>query len=239
MEESRERFIEAAELVLSALETGVLRFEGKHYRVPERRLRPGPVASFRRRSYAAALSPESFPIMARLGLGMLIIAVKSWEVVGRDMAGYRETYLEQNGEEPPAPLANAFVVCDRDPERAKEKAQRYMADYWNSVIAHYEFTGEGYAQVKGYEQYAKMSNELRQTGAQSVIDDFIDVQVWGTPEQCLEKVMTIRELVGCETFLPVFRYGRMPAAEAEQSMELFASEVMPTLQALASPLAKV
>jgi len=233
MEESRERFIEAAEIVLSALETGVIRFEGKHYQIPERRLRPAPLASFRARSYAAALSPESYAIMARLRLGMLIIAIRSWEVVGEEMAGYRETFAELNGEEPPAPLANAFVVCDADEGRARELAQQYMANYWNSVIEHYQFKGEQYASVKGYEHYAKMSVELRRDGPVEVIDDFIDVQVWGTPAQCLDKALAIRELVGCETFLPVFGYGGMPAEVAMRSMELFAREVMPPLQALA------
>ena len=78
MEESRERFIECAQIVLEALETGVLRADGRHYQIPERRLRPAPTRSFRGRTYAAALSPESFEIMARLRVGMLIIGVKDW-----------------------------------------------------------------------------------------------------------------------------------------------------------------
>ncbi len=232
MEESRERFVEAAEIVLEALETGLIRYEGKHYQIPERRLRPAPLRSFRSRSYAAALSPESFEIMARLRLGMLIIAVKSWEVVGEDMERYRAAYQALNGEAPPAPLANAFVVCDSDRGRARENAYRYMENYWQSVIAHYEFTTQRYQGIKGYDQYAKMSAELQRDGSGRVIEDFVDVQVWGTPKECLEKFLAIQELVGCETFLPVFGYGGMPVEDAELSMELFAREVMPALQAL-------
>jgi alkanesulfonate monooxygenase SsuD/methylene tetrahydromethanopterin reductase-like flavin-dependent oxidoreductase (luciferase family) len=237
MEESRERFVEAAEIVLEALETGVIRYDGKHYQIPERRLRPSPFASFRSRSYAAALSPESFEIMARLRLGMLIIAVKSWEVVGEDMERYRAAYQELNGAPPPAPLANAFVVCDKDGARAKETAYRYMENYWQSVIKHYEFTTQRYAGIKGYDQYAKMSSELQREGSDRVIEDFVDVQVWGTPSECLEKFVAIQELVGCETFLPVFAYGGIPVEDAERSMELFAREVMPALQALEPRLA--
>ena len=107
-----------------------------------------------------------------------------------------------------------------------------MGNYWNSVIAHYEFKSEQYAGVKGYEHYATMSSELRRDGERGVIEDFVDVQVWGTPEQCLEKVIAIRERVGCETFLPVFGYGGMPVEKAERSLELFAGGVMPALQAL-------
>ena len=232
MEESRERFIESAQIVLEALETGVLRGEGPHYPIPERRLRPTPSRSFRGRTYAAALSPESYEIMARLGVGMLIIAVKGWEIVGADMGRYREAYRVLNGAEPPPPLANAFVVCDSDPGRARELASRHMGNYYRAVVEHYGFTRESFAGTKGYEHYANISAEMAKEGPDRVVEDFIDVQVWGTPAQCMEKIVWLRELVGSETFLPVFGYGGMPYADVERGMELFAREVMPGLQAL-------
>jgi alkanesulfonate monooxygenase SsuD/methylene tetrahydromethanopterin reductase-like flavin-dependent oxidoreductase (luciferase family) len=236
LEESRARFVEAAELVLDALETGVLRYDGVYYKVPERRLRPAPIASFRRRSYAAALSPETFPIMARLGLGMLIIGTKSWDVVAESMDGYRELYQSLRTDEPPAPLANAFFFCDRDRGRAEEMARRYMGNYWRSVIEHYKFTGSQYEGTKGYEHYAKMAGDIQRDGPESAVEGFLDVQVWGTPKECLEKILWFCELTGAETFLPVFGYGGMPVEDAQRSMELFAEEIMPTLQAF-SPAA--
>jgi alkanesulfonate monooxygenase SsuD/methylene tetrahydromethanopterin reductase-like flavin-dependent oxidoreductase (luciferase family) len=56
--------------------------------------------------------------------------------------------------------------------------------------------------------------------------------VWGTPEQCVEKILDIRRRTGCETYVGVFSYAGMPLAEAERNMRLFASRVMPRLQAL-------
>ena len=232
MEESRERFIECAEIVLGALESGVLHYDGRHYQIPERRLRPAPRASFRGRTYAAALSPESYEIMARLGVGMLIIAVKGWEAVAADMARYRDSYRALNDGEPPAPLANAFVVCDRDAGRARELAERHMGNYYRAVVEHYGFTRESFAGTKGYEHYAKISNEMAEGGPDRVVREFTDVQVFGTPAECLEKIVWLRELVGAETFLPVFGYGGMAFEDVKGSMELFAREVMPSLQAL-------
>jgi alkanesulfonate monooxygenase SsuD/methylene tetrahydromethanopterin reductase-like flavin-dependent oxidoreductase (luciferase family) len=232
MEESRERFIESAEIVLDALESGLLRYDGRHYAIPERRLRPAPTRSFRDRTYAAALSPESFEIMARLRVGMLIIAVKAWESTSEDMARYRDTYRALNGEEPIPPLANAFVVCDRDAGRARELAERHMANYYRAVVEHYGFTRDSFSATKGYEHYARISSEMAGEGPDRVIEDFVAAQVWGTPEQCLEKVVWLRELVGAETFLPVFGYGGMPYDQVGRGMELFAREVMPALRAL-------
>jgi alkanesulfonate monooxygenase SsuD/methylene tetrahydromethanopterin reductase-like flavin-dependent oxidoreductase (luciferase family) len=231
MEESRERFVEAAELILNALDTGVLRYEGEHFTVPERRLRPAPRGSFRDRTYAAAMSPESFEIMARLGVGMLIIASKAWTKVAEDMAGYRDLFRTLNGREAPSPLANAFMVCDKDPARAEDLAVRHMGAYWRSVVEHYEFTGTQFAETKGFEHYAKMSDEVRLEGVDTVTANFIGTQVFGTPEQCAEKIIWLTETVGAETFLPVFLYGGMPIDDAMRSMETFAAGVMPTLQA--------
>ena len=233
MEESRARFTECAEIVLEALETGVLHYDGQYYQIPERRLRPAPVRSFRDRTYAAALSPESFDIMARLRVGMLIIAIKGWEVVAEDMARYREAYRALNDSEPMPPLANAFVVCDRDPKRAQELAIRHMGNYYRAVDEHYGFARGSFVGTSGYEHYARISGEMAAHGGpEKVIDEFTSVQVWGTPEQCLEKIVWLRELVGSEIFLPVFGYGGMPYEDVQSSMELFAREVMPALQAL-------
>jgi hypothetical protein len=66
-----------------------------------------------------------------------------------------------------------------------------------------------------------------------VKDFFMNLQVWGTPEQCYAKILDVRERVGNEHFIGVFSYAGMPWAEAERSMRLFAREVRPELQKLA------
>ena len=52
---------EYAEALLRGLETGVMEYAGKHYRQPPTAIRPAPFKSFRGRTYAAAVSPESAP----------------------------------------------------------------------------------------------------------------------------------------------------------------------------------
>jgi alkanesulfonate monooxygenase SsuD/methylene tetrahydromethanopterin reductase-like flavin-dependent oxidoreductase (luciferase family) len=92
--------------------------------------------------------------------------------------------------------------------------------------------------TKGYEYYAKMADKIHTYGDEKVIDFFVDLQVWGTPEQCYEKILDIRRRVGNEHYVGVFSYAGMPAAEAERNMRLFAKEVMPPLQRLESGASK-
>src|SRR3990172_8223288 len=81
MDESRERFVEYARMLLEGLEKGYCEFDGRFVSQPRADIRPAPFKSFRGRTYAAAVSPESVKIMAELGVGILIIPQKPWPEV--------------------------------------------------------------------------------------------------------------------------------------------------------------
>src|SRR5258705_10546479 len=54
MDESRERFDEAAPMIINALTTGFIEGDGKHYKQPRPEIRPRPQHSFDNRIYALA-----------------------------------------------------------------------------------------------------------------------------------------------------------------------------------------
>ncbi len=141
MDESRGRFVEAADIVMRALHTGVIEADGQYYKIPRRDLRPRPAKRFDDRLYAAAVSPESVRIMADVGAGILINPQKDWQEVADDMAAYREQFRELKGMEAPAPMVTGWVCCHEDRERAREMALEYIGGYYHSVMAHYELGG--------------------------------------------------------------------------------------------------
>jgi len=232
MDESRERFVEAAQMLLEGLEKGYCEFDGRFVRQPRADIRPAPFKSFRGRTYAAAVSPESVKIMAELGVGILIIPQKPWPEVARELVEYHALYRQINGAEPPPPISAGWTFCDADPERAREEARRWIGGYFRTVLDHYQFGGEHMKTTRGYEYYAKMTDKIHAYGDEKVIDFFVDLQVWGTPEQCYDRILDIRRRVGNDHFVGVFSYAGMPAAEAERSLRLFARDVMPALQRL-------
>jgi alkanesulfonate monooxygenase SsuD/methylene tetrahydromethanopterin reductase-like flavin-dependent oxidoreductase (luciferase family) len=233
MEESRERFIESAEMLIRGLETGVCEYAGTHVKQPAKAIRPKPWKTFRGRTYAAAVSSESMRIMAELGVAILIIPQKPWEVVTAELATYRDAYREVNGTDPLPTACAGWTFCDPDPERAREMAVRYIGGYWDTVLRHYELAAGHLAKTKGYEYYARMTEIARERGGPDALTEFfLNLQVWGTPEQCVEKIVDIRSRVGCDTFVGVFSYAGMPWDEAERNMGLFAREVLPALKRL-------
>jgi len=238
MNTSRERFVEYARLVLDALETGFMEYDNEFGTQPRREIRPRPQHSFKGRTYAAAVSPESMPLMAKLGIGVLVIPQKPWDVVQNDLAAYTEVYTAEMGESPPPPFSGGSVFCDESADKAETMARQYIGANYESVMRHYEFAAAPHEGVKGYEFYTGITKYIDRHGTQGAVDSFVELMPWGTPEQVIEKFLHIRDMIGTNAVMPGFSYGGMPFGTAEKSMRLFAEKVLPELHALeVEPLA--
>ena len=235
MGESRERFVEYSEAILQALETGHIEYDGKHLHQPRTQIRPFPFQSFKGRVYASAVSPESSRIMARLGIGVMIIAQKPWDKTIQELNAYREIYREINGTDAPRPLMVCFIGCHEDQSVADEMHKKYIRGYSRSALDHYEFHNEGLADIKGYEYYGGLSKNIKKHGIDAFIDFLSDLQVWGTPDQVYERLIEYQKLTDCAGFIGVFSYGSMPHDLARENMKLFAEKVLPRLQAFEVP----
>jgi len=237
--EGRAKFVEYAELVLGALETGYME-GGATTRQPRRAIRPLPTRSFRGRTYAAAVSPDSVPIMAKLGVGLLVIPQKPWESVKKDFEAYHQTWREVNGALPiPKPLCGVFVFVDRDRQRAKELGMKYISDYYHTAMRHYEMTSEKFGKHKSYEFYGNLNKYIAKRGEDGAASDFANLMPWGTPDEVLEKLAFIRDTIDANGFMVGASYAGMPFSEAERNLKCFTETVLPILKRWdAEPLAK-
>jgi alkanesulfonate monooxygenase SsuD/methylene tetrahydromethanopterin reductase-like flavin-dependent oxidoreductase (luciferase family) len=235
MNTSRERFVETAEAVLSGLEQGYVEYEGDLVSQPRRDIRPAPQRSFKGRTFAAAVSPESMPIMAKLGIGLLVIPQKPWDVVEQDFATYHDVYRTTNGVEAPAPLCGGFCFVDESADRAEEMAYKYIGGYYGTVLKHYEFGAAPHDGVSGYEFYTNITKYIDRHGAAGAAEDFVKLMPFGTPAQVLEKLEVIKEKINMAAFFPNFAYAGMPYREGRRNMELFADKVMPELKSWTAP----
>ena len=229
MDESRERFDEGSMMVIEALETGYIEGDGPFYAQPRTPIRPAPERSFDGRTYAVASSEDSLEAAARLKAAMVMFADRSWKGRLPQIETWRDYYRTMHGEEPPPPLICDFVYCHRDADVAAERGPSYIAAYLESVLEHYEVTGDHFEGMKGYEAYANAAGALRRMGMTGFLDGFLDATAHGTPEQVIEKYRTRWELLGPFEAAPAFRFGGIPFEEAEASMRLFAQEVLPEL----------
>ncbi len=234
MDSARLRFKESTELLLGALENGYAEYHGEVIDQPRVDIRPRPFKSFRGRAYAAAVSPDSARIMAEMGVGILIVPQKPWKAVRRELQDYRDVYREANGSEPPPPMVAGWTFVDESADRAETKAREFIGGYWDSIIEHYEFDQPHLKDIPGYEHHGLMYDRLTAPGGMEAMTDFfVDLQIWGTPDQVTEKIVNLQDETYMDGYMGVFSYAGMPIEEADRSMKLFARTVMPELQALA------
>lgn len=236
MDTSRQRFLEYARMIIEGLENGYVECDGEYIQQPRREIRPAPQHSFAGRTYAASVSPEGMPLMAQLGVGLLVIPQKPWEVVEQDFASYSEEWVKHHTHAPPPPLSGGFCLVDTDAGRAEEKALEWIGRYYGTVMKHYEF-GEKrpHEGVKGYEFYEGISKYIERHGGQGAAEDFARLMPFGTPDQVLEKIQFIKDKIGIAAFFPNLSFAGMSWTEARRNRDLFATEVLPVLKEWEAP----
>ncbi|MET0884728.1 MAG: LLM class flavin-dependent oxidoreductase [Acidimicrobiales bacterium] len=231
MRESRQRFTEYTEAILSALETGVIEYDGELYQQPPVRIRPEPYASFKNRTFASAISPASMDLMARLGVGLMVIAQKPWETVEQELALYRDRFRELNGAEAPKPILCVMVGVSRDRDEAQRFRDEYLQRYARSTVEHYEFTNTGLADIEGYEYYGALAKNIEKNGLEKFNGFLADLQIWGTPDEVTERILEYVKRTDAGAVLATLGYGGMPHDVADANFDLYADEVLPALLA--------
>lgn len=226
LEESRERFDESALMICDAIESGVMEGDGKYYPQPRAELRPGPRGSFAGRKYMVAMSPDTVPTCAKVGAVQGMFAYKPWPDVLPDIEEHRRLFKQYHGSEAP-PVATAdLTFCGMDEERARD----LVGKYFGSFADHYEIFGDHLSNSKSYEAYSGIGAARKEVGFDAMVDAFIESNVWGTPQQMLEKYEARRRIIGDFQPIVIFSYSGATFEEAEKSASLFAKEVMPELR---------
>jgi alkanesulfonate monooxygenase SsuD/methylene tetrahydromethanopterin reductase-like flavin-dependent oxidoreductase (luciferase family) len=235
MNQSRQLLIENITAVQMGLETGAIELDGEVVKQPYVMIRPKPIRSFADRMYASAASPESYPIFGKLGVGLLFIpGQRTWDQIAGDLDAYRTAFHAAHpGRTPPPPIFAGWTFVDEDGARAQELGRKYISGYIETAVTHYQTTGEHMKGLKGYEYYAANAERAKAAGVtrEQASDAFVNNHIWGTPDQCFEKITAIREKLGACAFLAVFNYAGMSSEEAMRNQDLFARKVLPRLKA--------
>ena len=229
MGESRRRFGEYSEALLEALETGYMEYHGELYEQPRAAIRPRPFSSFKGRTFAAAVSPASMELMARMGVGILVIAQKPWATAEVELEAYRRRYLELNGYEAPKPVLVLLVGVSHDLNQSRRMREVYLQRWARSTVEHYEFDNPGFADIEGYEYYGALASNIAKYGLEKFNGFLADLQVWGSPGEVTEKLLDSARRCDAGALVVVPTFGAMPYDEARASFDLFVGEVLPEL----------
>ena len=235
MDETRGRFDEAAPMIVEALRTGFIEGDGPYYKQPRTEIRPRPQNSFDGRIYAVASSEDSVDSAAKLGAHMVMFADRPWEMRAPVIEHGRDLHRKYHGSEPPHLMLTDFCICGTDLGECEEQARQYQGKFVESNFYHYEFLGEHFKTVKGYDAYQQKAEIAREAGLEGAVDGFMQAASWGTPEKILRDIERRREIVGDFELNVSFRFGGTPFEHSRAGLELFAKEVLPVLQSWGPP----
>ena len=238
MDESRDRFAESLDVLRKALTQEWFSHDGEVYHIPETTIRPRPrdPQGLVDRMRVAWTSPQTLPITANAGLGMLMTNQKSWEEYQLDVSSFNSARADK-GWGPIQPSVVVHVSCFDTEDEAWQTIRKHTIEAQISIARHYQWQQvDRLRQTKGYEQYAQFGELLNRKSSDEVGEHNARPQAWGTPEQVFEKLKHVQRMTSAEELILNFRFGAMPAATAERSMRLFAKEVLPKLQEMDAPL---
>ena len=229
MNEARDRFDEAADMIIRGLETGVVEGQGRYYKQNRTAVRPGPYASFKDRINCVAMSSDSVPVCARLGAKMMSFAQKPWEQMVPHFETYRKLFREYNNRPAPAPVCVDFLLCSESADEAEALAREHITNYYVTLMEHYDMAGDHFKHMKGYGDYATNAALIKEAGG-AAAEAFVNVNLWGTPNQVLEKLEKRRQIIGDFDLTVQISFGGMTGEKAEQGLRLFAKKVLPELR---------
>lgn len=242
MSDTRAMFDEGARKIIEAVTTGIYpgggRFYGQHRRFA---LRPAPRSlDWSERTYCVGMTPPSAIEAGKIGGRLMSFANAPWEVYKHThLEPYKAALMEHHGREAAPIVVGDCVVVHEDEERAREMADKYIGNYHKIVTEFYDVKGEHLKTAKGYEAYAQSAEQLKGVSDEMARRGYIDLQLWGTPKQVIEKLRARRELLEHPIDLcATFGVGDMPRAETEACIKLFAEKVLPTIQAWDRPAAR-
>ncbi|MCO1654079.1 LLM class flavin-dependent oxidoreductase [Pseudonocardia humida] len=227
LDETRDRFDEAAPMIFEALETGFISGDGPFYPQPRTELRPRPRASFHGRRYCVAGSPDSVVTAAALRAHMMSFIVRPVPDLMPTFTRYRELYEAEHGEIAPPIALNVNMYCHTDDALARERHFEHVNRFFMSNVEHYEMAGEHFAGIKGHERYADNAAYFRSIGLEKAADDYAATTLWGSPERILGQIEAVRDAVGDFSLTLAPAFGGMPYEHARDSLGLFAREVLP------------
>ena len=235
MSNTRAQFDEGARMIKRALETGYIESGGPMFPQKRARIRPDPFSTdWDDRTLCVGMSPDSVLEAGKIGGRLMSFSNTPWpKYKEASLEPYLETYQECHGRTAPPIVTGDLVVVHEDAGRAEELANIHFRRYFESVMGFYELDGDHFSKVKGYDSYANDAKKIEHIDKQKMADAYVEGNLYGTPEQIVEKLALRRELLGHPfDVCAIFEGGGIAREDMLESARLWGNQVQPKVEAL-------
>jgi alkanesulfonate monooxygenase SsuD/methylene tetrahydromethanopterin reductase-like flavin-dependent oxidoreductase (luciferase family) len=223
MEASRELAQEGLDILRASFAPGPVTFHGKHYSLDALDILPHAVQRPHPPLWTAAVSPETYTWAAAQGLGVLSGPFKPWFMVRHDLGNYRAAWRSSRPRRIGMTLG---VLCLKDGKRARAIAHPaftwFYRELYKTTLPVLERLYPSYEQIHELGRF----RQLMKLGIDFGLADAFGLAVVGTPEECIAKLAKYAD-AGVTHVLCAFGAGAVEHSVVQESMELFAREVIP------------
>lgn len=240
-ENSRGRFREMIEILRGLDANEFFEYHGEFFDMPLTSVRPQArhKGTLFDKIMCAANTPGSMDQAAELGLEQMFVAAETIQQMQFNVGKYNQIRLSK-GFAPGQPTTMLYLHCSNDPDEI-ERGYRYVQAQSDAAKNHYTvWRNPGFDNVPGYEEYAervRIVHESPELVAERVVTD--GSELVGTPDQIFEKIEKLQQTCSLEYLIVHPNHGGKSPEEVQNSIKLFAKEVLPAVQAMETPLHEV
>lgn len=225
MENTRERFNEALEIILGLWKNDTFSYNGDHFQIEDAFIRPRPVQD-PPPVFVASMSDDTFKLMAKHGLNPTVNPMFSSEEQALNNLKYaRETMLSQGISEDDQDFPYMVMTHLADSVETARQQTEGALDWHFNVLPELISAGQAGNTAGGYENYNKISENLTGIDFDGLREQGI-VKV-GEPEEMIKFIQMLKDSFGMKQFLTWHRFGGLDDKAVRASMKTFAEEVMP------------
>jgi len=217
--QAQDIYNEAVEVILTGLSHKTLTFHGKHFDFDNVPMALGPLQTPHPPIWYGAHAPDSAARAARKALN--IINLDPTAHIRETVASYRKAWQDAKGSAPlPKIGLGRFIVVANTDEQAMRLASRAYRPWFDSFIHLSRLRGRAQTHPRPEEFEPLMERGQGIAGSPATVRKLLAAQIAET---------------GCNYVVGQFAFGDMTRDEALRSIELFARDVMPTLQEIREP----
>ena len=211
-------------------------FQGEIYDIPPTTIRPQArhKGELTKDIKVAFTTEASAQLAAENGLGQMFVAGDDVEEMIAKVQRFNKI-RKGLGLPPDQPTTLLWMYC-AETEAEAEEGWTYFHNQLTAAQHHYfEWNNPGYEGIHGYEEYLKRQNADIGT-ADAGLAARRATQPIGTPDEIIERIKKLQQTISLEKVVLHVFYGGMPKDKAEKSLRLFAKEVLPEVQSMATPI---
>jgi luciferase family oxidoreductase group 1 len=212
---------EALEVMRQAWTQPEVNFSGTHFNFHDIPVRPKPVQHPHPRVYLGSLSPETFPLVGKLGVNLLFTPTFSeQEDIPLQIAQYQQA-VRDHGDDPKDRRIGALrmvYVADTVDQAREEFGQAW--ERFHMVTQEQNAVRTGEVTAAETEKYRRATGNVDEAASRGSV-------LAGDPDHVIAKLKEMQDLWNLDELILWTRVGGLSKAKVLHSMELFSKHVMP------------